>query len=86
MTQSKHTPTPWELRPENDRHIRRAGAPEGMGVAVTACQFKEDAAFILLAANHHDEMLKILKEIHEYGYDSTDYAKTEALLNKLGAQ
>lgn len=91
--ETKHTPTPWEIRPAHDNQIQRANPPAGMGKAIAACAHNYDAEFIVRAANCHDELVKQLQDMYDFIIDR-DFADEEsdgmkqaaAILAKAGAQ
>jgi hypothetical protein len=94
---SKHSPGPWKWTRETvGRHVwrlldaegravfwpvpdPRASAPGGMQSTDINCPNKDNASLIAAAP----EMLKLLREVYEFGEDLSLHASIEALLKRI---
>lgn len=66
MTDTAHTPTPWEFK--NHGHyfnIYQFADPQDHACTTTLQNAKANAAFIVRAANCHDELIELLKRAIE---------------------
>lgn len=72
---AKHTPTPWKVGPHTVILSNEGGYPTAIadiaipirGKGADYAEQQANAAFIVRAVNAHEELLALLKEVHEYG-------------------
>lgn len=62
---SEHTPTPWKVYDDTDpHHVKILGRHQDIGNAhIADVLFPENAAFIVKAANNHDDLITALRRI-----------------------
>ncbi len=72
MTNNKHTPTPWKvfLAKNNGESLLGIGEDTGAGIVAyngtmwrDEAEAKANAAFIVKAVNHHDELVEMVREL-----------------------
>jgi hypothetical protein len=89
---AQHTPTPWDVIVSASRlcHVETAhDNPAGAGMPVCSVPVKraEDAGFIVLACNAHDELVAALAMFERVGYGASidQFAFHDALVNARAA-
>lgn len=100
MTDTKHTPTPWELDDDGDGDYKII-SEEGHLIAVETGYYPiapsiEDAAHIVKCVNMHDELVEVIERLlpiaedgeFQYGHspeESEDIIFAREALKKAGA-